>query len=747
MTREGDDQAEAGFAAGRGLRVVDLGAGMAAAMVSALLADSGALVQRVAPTGDGVFDEIYPAHRAWRAAAVPATADGLDELLSRADVCLVGGEDHPAVATRHDAAALAARFPRLVVLDLTGYVDGHAPGAPAVDLLAQARTGLVAEHYSDRPLFFAVPFPTYGQALLGTLGVWAALVDLAGGGRGQVVTASLQQGTALFMMPLWMSAERADAEFHKVTPKDVEHLIFRCADGTYVQFAMGVESAVAKLYRILDIDVPVDPADRGIPRLGATAQTYFGDRPLIARHVARKRRAGILAAARSVGLPAAPVLEPGQFWADEQTAANGLLVERAGATVVGGPIRLTGARERPGGRAAPAAPAARGGGPLAGVRVLDFGSYVAGPFASRLLGDLGASVTKVEALSRDPNRGLQRHFIACQSGKRAIAVDLKSPAGREVVRRLLRDADVVTHNLRPAAAARLGLSPEMVRAVNPDAVMLRTFAFGPTGPRVDDPGFDMIIQALVGLERRAGGAQGPPLWYRTPYLDYAVGAMGAIGVLMAWHERLVAGRVGNAWVSLLNAGMFLLSDLCRTSGGELRGAPGPDPTLRGAHPAEHLYGTADGWVAVAARDEAQARALWGVLLPGEQPPPRAAWDAAVTARFDAAAARWETGELLAALAAAGVWVERCRCDGLAALTASPAAAAAHLVVDRVDDRLGRVTGSLGPLVTFSRTALDTRDRPAAPGFGAHTRPVLAELGYPEPAIDVLLAAGVVRAEP
>ncbi len=722
------------------LCVVDLGTGMAAALLSTLLADGGAVVHRVAPPGDEVFDEIYPAHRGWRSVTVPAEAGDLDELLERADVCLVGGEDHPAVATRRDAQALAARHPGLVVVHLTGYVDGYAPEAPAVDLLVQARTGLAAEQYSDRPMYFAVPFPTYGQAVLGALGAWAALLDRVDTGRGQVVTASLQQGAAMFMMPFWMEAERPDDEFHKVTPKDVQHLTFQCADGTYVQFVMGVPAAVAKLYRILGIDEPVDPEDRGIPRIGASPDTYFGNRPLIAPAVARMNRDDILAAAAEVGLPAAPVLELGEFWDDEQLAANRLLVDRAGATGVGNVIGLSGTAPVP-----EAGPHERtGGAPLAGITVLDFGSYVAGPFASRLLADLGASVVKVESLTGDPNRGLQRHFLAAHVGKRALAVDAKSPAGAEVLRRLLSGADVVMHNFRPKAAERLGVDPRSVRAVKPDAVTLQSLAFGPSGPRADAPGFDMVIQALIGLLRRAGGPAAPPLWIRTPYLDYAGGALGAVAVLMSLYERRTAGRVGDRWLSLLNAGMFLLSDLRRAADGTMRGAPPLDAARQGVHPGERLYRTGDGWIAVAARTEEAANAMWRVLLPGEEPPPRADWDDAVAARFDERASRWRSEELLAALAGAGVWAELCRTDGLAELLDNPASTAAHVLVDRADDRYGRLTGCLGPLVNFSRTEIAVHDRPGAPGFGAHTGQILAELGYTEAEVEELLRDGVVR---
>ncbi|MGF7234287.1 MAG: CoA transferase [Frankia sp.] len=743
-----------------GLRIVDLGAGMAAALVSTLFADGGALVHRIAPPGDEVFDAVYPAHAGWRAATTPADPADLDHLLGQADLCIIGGEDHPEVRTRRDAKELHERHPHLVVVDLPAYVPGFAPGAPAVDLLVQARTGMVFEHYSDRPLCFAVPFPTYGQTLLATMGAWAALLVCQRGEPGQIVTASLQQGVALYMMPFWMRAERPDAEFDKVTPKDVEHLIFRCADGTYVQFVMGVPAAVARLYRILGIDEPVDPADRGIPKTGSPPDRYFGDRPLIGRHVATMKRADILAAAARVGLPAGPVLQLGECWDDPQIAENGLLVTRGSALGVGRPVGITPGvvaprRTTPEPRhpeprhpeprhPEPQRPASgrSESQPLEGVSILDFGSYVAGPLASRLLIDLGASVVKVEPLSGDPNRGLQRHFLASQSGKRNIAVNVKSDEGREVLRRLVASCDVVAHNFRPAVSERLGIDPAAVRALRPDAVTLATLAFGPSGPRAEESGFDMIIQALVGLERRAGGPDGPPLWYRTPYLDYTAGALGAIGVLMALYRQRAGGGPTDSWTSLLNAGLFLVSDLRRDADGARQGAAALDAERLGSHPAERIYRTVDGWIAVAARGEPARRRLWASVLRTEPPGPGSSWGAGQTAQFADVIGRRKTDELLGELAAVDVWAERCRTDGLAELDQSSAAWRERVISDRADARFGRVTGCFGPLVSLSGSPLATGGRTGAPSLGSHTEEILHEVGFTNLEIDTLTRSGV-----
>lgn len=723
-----------------GLRVIDLGTGMAAALVAKLLSDAGAKVERLAPEGDSVFDAIYPAHRAWRAKAAVIDPELLEQRLASADVCLVGGEDHPDVATRRDAEAIAARHPHVIVVDLCGYVAGCAPGEQSVDLLVQARSGLASEQYTSRPLYFAVPFPTYGQALLATLGLWAALLERLDSERGQIVSASLQHGAALFIAPLWLAADKPDDEFRKITPKDVRHLIFRCADGGIIQFVMGVPAAVQKLYAILGIEQEADPADRGIPKVGTPASRYFGDMELIAAHALRMDRDQMLRAAAENGLPAAPVLDPGEFWSDRQIAVNGILSTGDGGTTVGDPIGWLGQYPAGSGGKPPRA----GAGVLGGLLVLDFGTFVAGPFASRLLADLGATVIKVEGLDGDPNRGIQRHYLACQMGKQSLVVDLKSPGGKDILGRLLARADIVTHNFRVGVAERLGLGPESVRRRNPEAITLHTMSFGPVGPRSREPGFDMVIQAMVGLERRAGGPAAEPLWYRTPYLDYATGTLGAIAVLMALYELRTRQRAADAWVSLLNSGLFLMSDFVKTAGGPWRGPDPLDAAQLGTHPAERFYRTADGWMGVSARTAGQAAAFWRVVTGSERAEPREKWTEAVTARLEAACAARRSADLVRVLRTAGVWAAPCCTDGLAELLGSAAARAAGWVQSRPDERFGSIHGPIGRPVGLRRGAAPASALSGAPARGAHTRQILASLGYSQTEIGELYAAGVVQ---
>jgi crotonobetainyl-CoA:carnitine CoA-transferase CaiB-like acyl-CoA transferase len=156
--------------------------------------------------------------------------------------------------------------------------------------------------------------------------------------------------------------------------------------------------------------------------------------------------------------------------------------------------------------------------PLAGIRVVDLTSYIAGSYAATMLADLGADVVKVEGLQGDSFRELPG-FFGWNRGKRSIAVDLKTAEGREIVERLARESDVAMDNMRPGVAERLGVGPAQLRALNPRLVYCSVTAFGRSGPYRDRPGFDPLLQAMGGA-MTLQGAGGPPQFIRIAVTDY-----------------------------------------------------------------------------------------------------------------------------------------------------------------------------------------------------------------------------------
>ena len=732
-----------------GLKVLDLGVGMAPALLTRLLVDAGADVRRLEPPQGDPFYRLYPAYEVWHRGkntlrGTSASAEQLNELLAWADLCVTGGEDFPGLAWRHDAAEISARHRSLVVLDLGSYPAGTSDARrPAVDLLVQARSGIAAEHYVDRPLAWAFPAPTYGAALQGLIGALAALYWRQESSRGQVVSTSLLQGALIWMAPHWLAASRPDDAFDVRIPKSTQQLIFACADGVYIHVCLGTAGALAKLNEILDItDDKVRKDDRGLPSGKGSARSFFGDFDLFQSRAIARRSPQLLQALWDAGMAAERVLAPGACWDDPQVEHNGVIVtERDGMRRVGMPLEahwtpVTAETEAPGFTA-------KGkGGPLAGVRVIDLGSFTAGPFASEILTDLGADVISIESPAGDPNRALFCAFAPSNRGKRALAVDMKSPEGAQIVRRLCAGADIVHHNFRPGVSQRLGIDAAALQAINPDLVVLETSGYGVHGPKSDRAGFDMIFQAFCGHEHRGAGEGNPPLWYRSAIVDFGAGMFGAVAMLMSLLKRKQGAAAPAVYVSLLNTAIFLLSELVRRPDGSFAGAPSINASQTGFHPAEQLYQTQDGWVAIAARSEDMARRLCKALSLGDRVRRnRREWSDPESQAIADALRQRSTADIVQTLSDADVWAEEVRPDSAQSQLASEELWRVGIVVRTADPTYGDLR-QIGPALQFSSSPLSL-DGGHVPERGEHTREILAELGYEEARIADLYRTGVI----
>ncbi|MEU3191613.1 CoA transferase [Streptomyces sp. NPDC006992] len=273
--------------------------------------------------------------------------------------------------------------------------------------------------------------------------------------------------------------------------------------------------------------------------------------------------------------------------------------------------------------------------PLEGVRVLDYAQYVAGPFATMLLGDLGADIVKVEPPSGDSWRHYNPHapgestwFYALNRGKRSITLDLKTEQGRAESARLIATADIVVHNMPPERAARFGLDRASVRAANPHATSTCVTAFGTEGPDAGRLGYDIIAQALSGLlladtrpedtvPRRSGGIA---------MADLTAGLLTCISALAGLAGRERGHQTPGVEVSLLGAALAVqvqrfvrLGDDPDSSGGAPLTGADLDRTAKSTATADHLepyyrcYRTEDSFLALACLNVAQRRRLLGVL--------------------------------------------------------------------------------------------------------------------------------------
>jgi crotonobetainyl-CoA:carnitine CoA-transferase CaiB-like acyl-CoA transferase len=437
-------------------------------------------------------------------------------------------------------------------------------------------------------------------------------------------------------------------------------------------------------------------------------------------------------------VPVQPVQELGRIYADEQARINGYVVTvddpafgltqqpglpftldpppRApiGCRPLGADTTAVLAEARPA-KPAPTEPS-RGGAPLAGVKVVDLGVALAGPLAAMLLADLGAEVIKVEPPEGEMMRVLESNFIGCQRGKRAIALQLKDPASRPALEKLVESADIVHHNLRLPAAARLGLDYETLRAINPAIIYCHVSAYGPEGARKNWPGMDQMFQSSCGWELAGAGQGNGPIWHRFGFTDHLCALASVLATLLALRRRDQTGAGQRVTASLLGATIMTVSETIVLPDGSLTPVDVVDSMQFGIHAFERIYPASDGWVAVSEPDpQAQARML-------------AALDVATPEACADRIASLAAAAVLERLRAADVGCAPVRLAQRAAFFDSPANGALHLRTEYPHPTYGKLEQP-GAFWNFGDLSL-TLDR-APPTLGQHTEEVLEELGMAE----------------
>ena len=243
-----------------------------------------------------------------------------------------------------------------------------------------------------------------------------------------------------------------------------------------------------------------------------------------------------------------------------------------------------------------------GGGLLDGVRVLDLGIWRPVPYATQLLVELGAEVIKVEPPGGDPMRVFPVLFAILNAGKRSVAADLKDAEQRAVVLELAREADVVTEGFRPGVAAKLGVGPDDVRAINPRAIYCSISGFGQDGPARDVSGHDLSYQARAGLLEPKG--EGAPIVARPPVADIAGGAYAAMAICAALVRQRRTGEGEVIDVSMTDV-------LATWTGpvGSLENAAGQQSG--GQMPGYGTFRASDGWIALSVISEDH---FWRALM-------------------------------------------------------------------------------------------------------------------------------------
>jgi crotonobetainyl-CoA:carnitine CoA-transferase CaiB-like acyl-CoA transferase len=390
---------------------------------------------------------------------------------------------------------------------------------------------------------------------------------------------------------------------------------------------------------------------------------------------------------------------------------------------------------------------------LAGLRVVSFNHFLAGPIAAQVLGDLGADVIAVEptegAFQR--NWAVANHFVAGQSvnliatgrNKRSLAVDMKSEEGRKLIARLLKDADVVMENFRAGTMARLGFGYEQIKAENPRVIYAAATGFGSDGPYRDRPGQDLLLQAMSGLVARTGRADGPPTPVGAVIVDHHAAMVYTTAILAALFSRERTGKGRLVEVNLLQAALDLQTESLTAWMNGARAATSRAPSGIAAWFSAGPYGihpTADGFLALSmSPPSALSKALDIPELAAFSDKDSFARREEITRLVAQRLAKSPTRELLPMLEKGQIW---------------------HAVVEDYDDlpknpqlkHLGAFVAETSaegaPITLIAHPARYDGQSPAIrlvpQKLGAQTRAIMGELGYSTSEIDELAARGVVR---
>lgn len=786
-----------------GLRVVELATSFSGAHVGQLFADFGADVIVVERPG-GSRLRAQAGFPFWARGKKSLVADLRDanarntvkRLAAAADVLIE--TFRPGVADRLGLGfdQIVGVNPRLVYASISGFGAGspleHVKGYEGLVFAKVGGCQTFSPGISrDGPAFASVPYCSWSASQTALHGILAALYEREHSGLGQHIETDLVRAIAGHDPYGWLlhvltdkypdafSAARPFTEDGPLSPLFAFVLVALSAEGHWLQFSQVGPHLFKALLHWLDLEWMLDdPEWAGVPVLDDQAKrNELWD--LLLTSVRRRTVAEwqeIFERDRNVWAEVfrrgSELLEHPQLVHDRQVieVADPL---RGGVRQPNRLVRVDG--QDFAGALAPELDSAEVGepnpqpdgaegvagvhpsdAPLAGVTVLELGIWFAGPYGATLLTDLGARVIKVEPLEGDPVRSTlpfpEAGGARVTQGKESVAVDIRSPEGREVVLNLARRADIVLQSFRAGVAERLGVDAPTLRAANPELIYVNAPGYGVDGPCSDKPAFAPAIGAASGLAMRNLGASlefGPDLSLdevkansvRLATVNYSAfassDALAALGVATALLLGLLARRRGKGahvlTASMLSTVAHALSEDTVVYDGR-PDTPSPDDGLHGFHALYRLYPAARGWVFLAAPQQKEWQSLTTVL--------GSYTHHLDDTRFATGAGRLaHDGELASILG--GIFATRTAVEWEQELTAADVGCVevteelpesflqkdfgrgSGLLVDVVHPLFGKVP-RLGPLVSFSRSALTPR---AGRLIGQDTDAVLGELGY------------------
>jgi crotonobetainyl-CoA:carnitine CoA-transferase CaiB-like acyl-CoA transferase len=715
------------------LRIVEIGEGQAVQVAGLMLAALGAQVLKIErPGGDPARGQARFANWNRNKRSLVLDLDkteglaALGERLAGADVLLHQFTPSRAKALGLDDAALSARFQRLVVCGITGSPFTHPDVERSDDeLLVQARFGSFYENdgYRPGPIVWRYNAGSWSAAHLAAAGILARLVARLQSGRGGAAHTSLFQGLMATIPLVWARNSKGpmpNNQPHPLAARPIVQQLYQCQGDDWLQIMDPTRqfdyASMPTMWEVLAEGAEID-TDEG--KIDA-----FKRRPLEAW----------MADLRAADIAVEPAYPLGGMLSHPEVRANGYVVDlddpELGRTIQPNvpfhadaalpPVRPA-PRLGEGGDAdwtPPPAPVGSNGQPgevLEGVRVVDFGMFLAGPMGPSMMGDMGADVIKVEALTGDRIRFMHRYYQAASRSKRSIALDLTRPEAQAILARLLQWGEAVHHNMRFKGAAKLGLSEEGIRKHNPDIAFNYVSAYGQKGERGNWPGYDSIFNAIAGWEFENAGAGNKPMFNRPGTMDVTSAQSALVELMASLYARREGQRGYSTQTSLLGVSALSQGETLLLADGSLAETYHLDSEQTGFSPYHRIFQCADGsWIAVAAHTEPRRAGLRSVLGEDE-------------AGFVEAAAARSSDDLVAALEAAGV-----PCD--------------HVTFEDAENRFfaNPLHRELGLISVLEQPLYGTVEQPgafwcfgdipivfkhAAPAIGQHTDEIMRELGF------------------
>jgi crotonobetainyl-CoA:carnitine CoA-transferase CaiB-like acyl-CoA transferase len=745
-----------------GLAVIELSDDHAGAIVGMFLADFGADVIKFTPPG-GFHLQRSSSYSVWDRDKTYTPVDALSgdgsgdsaelvEAILSADIVISSLTSEILASIGVDSDTLMASNRRLIWLAISARGRVDEPGSDfAGEGLIAAETGVLTEQRTrdGSPFWNALPLVGFGTAMLGALGVLSALHRREVTGLGQRVDTSLVQGSLAARSPMLVRGE--GVETWNSAGNDPQgalpnYRLYETSDGQWIHIGALTPDFWNKLSIAGDLlELVTDPQFDTAPMYWATEEVRSAAKKAIGDRIATRTRDEWVQILQDGDVPVAPAQTTDALINHPQVIANGIQADVESES--GGPgaqvapsITLHGSKSDRSEGFIPE-PDPEFNGPLSGVHVLDLSAYLAGPIGPAYLADLGANVIKVEPLTGEGCRVLMMLYLGGNTGKRDLALNMKSAEAREPLERLIKWADIIVHNNRVGVAERLGIDHATVREINPEVIYLHTTGFGSEGPMAMRPGFDPLAQSFTGISQAQGGPGRAPVFPKTPICDIATAMLGAAGSLVALYHRDRTGEGQRIDNSLLSTGLWLKSDsFVRQEGFVEPILTNADNT--GLHAAHRSYEASDGWIFVGVRTDDQKAALAVVMGVS------ALEGAGLGVDGDDQTAQ-QAQEVFGS-ATVAEWLERFTEAGV------PAARVAEDIEEGVYGnvdvlRLQAVTRAEYPgftnlrqpglLIGFSESSGERRR--GSPACGQDTESVLAELDYSAEQIAALESAGAV----